>query len=75
MQIISGRADRRLDVPRGGASLPIVNVIENDFEVFPRESGLDGLRIIAVGDQILDPPPQVMARPAVQHRDGVALLQ
>ncbi len=75
MEIAAARAHGAFDVAGGGPALPVVDVVENDIEFLPGQRGLHGLPVVAVGDQILYAAAQVMTRTAMQHRDGMLLLQ
>ena len=65
-------ADRAFHLRRGGAALPIVNVVEDHLEALAGERGLHGLGIVAVGGEILNPAAQVVLGLAVQDGHGVA---
>lgn len=69
------RFDSVLDLSGGGAAFPVVDVIENDVELFAGENLLDLFRIVAVGDDIADLLLERMGLLAVQDGDIVLLLE
>jgi hypothetical protein len=65
------RSDGRFDVAGGGASLPVVDVVEHDVELLAGQGELHGLAVVAVSLDILDAAAQIMTRTAMQHRYGM----
>ena len=77
MQVIAGGgAHGRFDMGRGGAAIPIIDVVENDFEVLdPASADFIEREIVAIRHDVLHPPAQVMLRAAMQNRNGMSRFE
>ena len=75
LEIAGERPNGALDVRRGGAAFPIVDMIENDVEVFPGECRFHRLRIVAIRDDVADAASQAVLRLAMENGNLVAGLQ
>ena len=51
-EAVAGGAHGGFDMVRGGAALPVVDIVENDFEAMGRNRLGDGLHIVAVTDDV-----------------------
>jgi hypothetical protein len=74
-QAVTEKPHGGLDLLGGGAAFPVVHVVEDDVEAARGKGFVHGVGIVAVGQDVVHPPAEIMFRLAMQHGNFVLPLQ